>query len=63
MHLSQKYSLVNAFFWWLPLVWLVSRVHNTMPALWSTMVGYVAVMCVGSIVRWKRGAWRRIRLV
>jgi len=57
------WMLVNAFFWWLPLVWLVSRVHNTMPALWSTMVAYVAVMCVGSIVRWKRGAWRRIRLV
>ena len=57
------WMLVNAFFWWLPLVWLVSRLHNTMPALWSTMVAYVAVMCVGSIVRWRRGAWRRIRLV
>ena len=57
------WMLFNAFFWWLPLVWLVSRLHNTMPALWSTMVAYVAVMCVGSIVRWRRGAWRRIRLV
>ena len=57
------WMLFNAFFWWLPLVWLVSRLHNTMPALWSTMVAYVAVMCVGSLVRWRRGAWRRIRLV
>ena len=52
-----------AFGMWLPLVWAVARWHNTMPALWSTMVAYVAVMCVGSIVRWRRGAWRRIRLV
>ena len=57
------WMLVNAFFWWLPLVWVVSRVHNTMPALWGTMVLYVAVMCVGSLVRWRRGAWRQIRLV
>ena len=57
------WMLVAAFGFWLPLVWVVAKVHNTMPALWSTMVAYVAVMCVGSIVRWRRGAWRRIRLV
>ena len=52
-----------AFGMWLPLVWAVAKVHNTMPALWGTMVLYVAVMCAGTLVRWRRGAWRRIRLV
>ena len=57
------WMLVSAFGLWLPLVWVVARVHNTMPALWGTMVLYVAVMCAGTLVRWHRGAWRRIRLV
>jgi len=57
------WMLVAAFGLWLPLVWVVAKVHNTMPALWGTMVLYVAVMCAGTLVRWHRGAWRRIRLV
>ena len=54
---------VCAFGLWLPAVWVVSRVHNTMPALWGTMILYVMVICGGSLLRWCRGGWRRIRMV
>ena len=48
---------------WLPLVWLVSEVRFTMPMLWTTTIVYVAVLFVGSFLRWRRGAWKRIRIV
>lgn len=57
------WMLVVAFGLWLPLVWVVARLHNTMPALWSTMVVYVMVICAGSLLRWRRGRWRSITLV
>lgn len=57
------WALVCAFVLWLPLVFVVRHFHNTMPALWSTMIVYVVVICLGSIVRWCRGKWRRIQLV
>ncbi len=53
----------GAFLFWLPLVHAVSLWHNTMLALWSTMVVYVAVMCAGSLTRWLRGRWVRIKVV
>ena len=52
-----------SFVLWLPLVFVVRRQHNTMPALWSTMVLYVVVICIGSLVRWCRGRWKGIALV
>ena len=55
--------LVVAFGLWLPLVFAVAAFHNTIPALWATMIVYVAVLCVGTGLRWHRGAWRRHRLV
>ena len=57
------WMLVCSFLVWMPLVFVVSRLHNTMPALWSTMVAYVVVICAGSAVRWRRGRWKRHRLV
>ena len=57
------WMLFGAFAVWIPLVWIVSRVHNTMPALWMTTVAYVVVICCGSVVRWRCGKWRRIRIV
>ena len=57
------WMLVCAFFFWLPLVFLVYRVHPTMPALWATMIAYVVVICLGTVVRWRRGAWRKIRVI
>ena len=48
---------------WLPLVWLVSAVRFTMPMLWTTTVVHVAVLFAGSAIRWRRGAWKKIRIV
>ncbi len=55
--------LAVAFGIWMPLVWIVSRLHNTMPALWATMIIYVAIMFLGSLLRWHRGRWTTIKLV
>ena len=57
------WMLVCSFVLWLPIVFLVRHFHNTMPALWSTMIVYVVVICIGSLVRWRRGKWKGIRLV
>ena len=57
------WMFVCSFGLWLPGVFLVRRFHNTMPALWSTMVCYVLVICVGSFTRWRRGAWRGRKVV
>lgn len=57
------WMLVCAFIFWLPLVFLVYRFHPTMPALWSTMIAYVGVICLGTFLRWHFGPWRKIRLV
>ena len=57
------WMFIASFLLWLPSVFLVRSFRNTMPALWLTMVGYVVVICIGSFVRWHRGAWRRNRVV
>ena len=57
------WMVVVAFGLWLPMVWAVAALHNTMTALWGTMVVYVVVICAGTLVRWRNGKWRRIRLV
>lgn len=56
------WMLVVAFLFWLPLVFVVRYFSNTMPALWSTMVIYVLVLCIGSVVRWRRGRWKMVQL-
>jgi len=55
--------LLVAFVIWLPIVFWVRHVHNTMPALWATMIGYVLILFVGTLIRWHRGAWRRIQIL
>ena len=57
------WMLLSSFGIWLPLVFAVRSFRNTMPALWGTMVVYVIIICVGSAIRWRRGGWRRIRLI
>ena len=54
--------LVVAFFIWLPMVFAVRAVRNTMPALWSTMVAYVVILCACTAARWRRGGWKGIRM-
>lgn len=57
------WTSITSFAIWLPVVFIVRSVHNTMPALWATNLVYVMVTFVGSIIRWHRGAWRKIRLI
>ena len=54
---------VVSFVIWIPLVWLVSVFHNTMVALWGTIVVDVVVLCAGSMVRWYGGSWKRIKMI
>ena len=54
---------VVSFVIWIPLVWLVSVVHNTMVALWGTIVVDVLILCAGSVVRWYGGFWKRIKMI
>ena len=62
-HFVMWWMTLCAFGLWLPLVWLVAKWHNTMTALWGTMVVYVVVICAGTLVRWYNGGWKRIKLV
>ena len=62
-HFVMWWMTFCAFGLWLPLVWLVAKWHNTMTALWGTMVVYVVVICAGTLVRWYNGGWKRIKLV
>ena len=57
------WMVAAAFGFWLPLVWAVAEWHNTMTALWCTMVVYVVVICAGTLARWYRGRWKGIKLV
>ena len=57
------WMVAAAFGFWLPLVWAVAEWHNTMTALWCTMVVYVVFICAGTAARWWSGKWKRIKLV
>jgi MATE family multidrug resistance protein len=56
------WMLIGSFAIWMPLVFAVRACMNTLPALWATLVVDVVVLFVGTAVRWRRGAWRTIRL-
>ena len=62
-HFVMFWMLLCAFGFWMPLLFLVYWLHPTMPALWSTMIAYVALICAGTWIRWCRGPWRTIKLV
>ena len=57
------WMLFCAFGFWLPLLFLVYWRWPTMPALWSTMIAYVVLICFGTVWRWRRGPWRTIKLI
>lgn len=48
---------------WLPLVFVVRSISNTMPALWSTMIVFVVIICIGSVIRFRKGKWKKISMV
>ena len=62
-HFVMFWMLACAFGFWLPLLFIVYRLHPTMPALWSTMIAYVVLICIGTAYRWRCGPWRAIRLI
>ncbi len=57
------WMLLVAFLFWMPLVVFASRLDNPMQMLWSTMIIYVAVLSVGTLLRWRSGRWLRINIV
>jgi len=57
------WMLACAFGFWIPLLFLTYWICPSMPALWSTMIAYVVVICCGTVFRWRHGPWRSIRLV
>lgn len=57
------WMFIASFLIWLPMVFAVAAFHNTMPALWGTMVAYVVVICTGTLIRWHRGRWTKIEIV
>ena len=62
-HFVFWWMLIAAFVIWLPLVFVVAQLRNTMPALWATMIAYVVVISVGSYLRWRRGKWKSYDLM
>jgi len=57
------WMLVTSFLFWLPMVAVALFATRSIVVLWSTMIVYVIVICVGSWWRWQRGKWRQIDLV
>jgi len=57
------WMLVCAFVLWMPLVGVVLACGGGMVPLWSTMIVYVVLLCIGTLLRWMRGSWRRHKLV
>jgi len=57
------WMLFCSFILWLPPVFVVRHFHNTMPALWCTMVWDVVILCIGVLFRWWRGRWKQVRIV
>ena len=57
------WMLFCAFGFWLPLLFLAYWKWPTMPALWSTMIAYVVLICFGTAYRWRRGPWRAIKMI
>ena len=57
------WMLIMAFPFWMPILFATYWLCPTMEALWATMIVYVVVFFVGTILRWHKGPWRQLRLV
>lgn len=57
------WMFVASFCIWLPVVYLVKCRHPTMPAFWATMVFFVFTIFTGTLLRWRAGAWEKIKLI
>lgn len=52
-----------SFVLWMPLVFLVMRLHPTIGWMWGTMPIYCGTFAILVLARFLRGGWRSIRLV
>ena len=57
------WMLVMAFPFWMPILFATYWLCPTMEALWATMIVYVFVFFVGTVLRWLKGPWRQLRLI
>ena len=57
------WMLIMAFPFWMPILFVTYCLCPTMEALWSTMIVYVFVFFVGTVIRWVKGPWRQLRLI
>ena len=57
------WMLVCAFLVWMPLTFAVRYFGGSMLWLWSTMLVYVIVISMGSLVRWRRGGWKTVKVL
>ena len=57
------WMLVCAFLIWLPLTFAVKYYGGSILPLWSTMLVYVFILSIGSILRWRMGAWKNIKIL
>ena len=57
------WMLIMAFPFWMPILFVTYWLCPTMEALWATMIVYVFVFFVGTVLRWLKGPWRDHRLI
>jgi len=57
------WTFLCSFVLWLPAVFAVHAFGGDMVALWSTLIAYVLVMCVGTLFRWRLGRWKQVKLI
>lgn len=57
------WMLIMAFLVWMPILFAAYWLCPTMEALWATMIIYVFIFFVGTVLRWLKGPWRSLRLI
>lgn len=57
------WMMIVAFPVWMPPLFAVYFLCPTMEALWMTLIFEVFVFFVGTVIRWVKGPWRKIRLI
>jgi len=57
------WMLIMAFPVWMPILFAAYWLCPTMEALWATMIIYVFIFFVGTMLRWLKGPWRSLRLI
>ena len=59
--MTYSYRSIIRLVW--PLAFVVKYFGGSILWLWSTMLVYVIVVSIGSIIRWRLGAWKNIKVL